>query len=58
MGRGRIVVYNVLGQKVKTLNCNSTEVYWNGRGEKEEKISSGLYYLVYNNKLVRVVKTK
>jgi len=49
--RGELAVYNIKGQKVKTLLSNSAlqkgknEIYWNGVNEKGNKVSAGLYLL-------------
>ncbi len=45
-----ISVYNMLGQKIKNLHSGKKssgahEVTWNGTGNSEEKLSSGIYFL-------------
>ena len=48
-GRAELTVYNIKGQKVKTLideNVTSGEhsVVWNGKNEKGNNVSSGVYF--------------
>ena len=50
-GQVSLVIYNLKGQKVKTLlNQNQAsgryQVIWNGRDDNDRPISSGLYYYV------------
>jgi flagellar hook assembly protein FlgD len=45
----RIDIYNVLGQKVKTLidrreAAGKRSVTWNGKNAKGEDVSSGIYF--------------
>ena len=50
----RIEIYNIKGQKVKTLECNNHviaeatrsfySITWNGTGEKNQPVSSGIYF--------------
>src|SRR3972149_1801965 len=47
--KGELAVYNVLGHKVKTLASGSFSggehaVVWNGRDERGEPLSSGVYF--------------
>ena len=48
-GSVKLTVYNVMGQKVKTLvnsykSTGKFSVKWNGVNEKDTKVSSGLYF--------------
>ncbi|MCB2230547.1 DUF4397 domain-containing protein [bacterium] len=48
-GHAKIEVYNVLGHRVTTLfdgqaGSGTTEVVWNGRNERGETVSSGVYF--------------
>jgi flagellar hook assembly protein FlgD len=45
----RLVIYNVLGQRVKTLVDESQSAgykteWWDGRDEKEDGVASGIYF--------------
>lgn len=44
-----LVIYNLLGQKVRTLinqsqNAGYKAVFWDGEGDKGEKVASGVYF--------------
>ncbi len=48
-----ISIYNLLGQKVKTLldervNSGSHQVFWNGKDEHNKFVSSGIYFYEMN----------
>ena len=58
-----IIIYNVKGQKVKTLVNESTQigtnsVFWNGKDETGKKVSPGLYFykLSVNGRIEAVKK--
>ncbi len=60
-GKVKLVVYNVLGQKVKELLNESRgagyhTVMWNGRNETGEQVSSGLY--IYRIETAKGVQAK
>ncbi|MCK4427085.1 MAG: T9SS type A sorting domain-containing protein, partial [candidate division Zixibacteria bacterium] len=60
-GHVNITVYNILGQKVKTLMDEHQEVghksvNWNGKDGKEKDVASGIYF--YKIKTVGFEKTK
>lgn len=45
----QLTVYNVLGQKVKTIinqhqDAGCKMVYWNGKDDKGNKVASGVYF--------------
>lgn len=47
----RIVIYNTLGQKVRTLDneslvCGRYSLEWDGRNDAGDTVSSGLYFYV------------
>jgi hypothetical protein len=58
-----IVVYNALGQQVRTLlsgfaNAGRSSVYWDGRNNRQARVASGVYFLVFSygsRKIVRKV---
>ena len=48
-GNVKLVIYNVLGQKVRTLvdqyqTSGTYKVYWNGRNEQNAALTSGVYF--------------
>ena len=48
-GRVKIVIYNMLGQKVRTLvdqvqPAGTYQVFWNGRNDQDVALSSGVYF--------------
>ncbi len=48
-GHVKIVVYNILGQRVRTLldekqTAGSKRIIWDGRNERGEEVSSGIYF--------------
>ncbi|NQV18147.1 MAG: T9SS type A sorting domain-containing protein [Armatimonadetes bacterium] len=48
-GRVKLEIYNIKGQKVKTLldchmNQGRSELIWNGRDENDQSVSSGVYF--------------
>lgn len=57
-------IYNVKGQKVKTLyhsampSSSSISVCWDGKDKHNQRVSSGLYYLVMkkNQKIIQIQK--
>jgi len=57
----QIVVYNIFGQKVKTIkdeieDSGNYSVSWDGRGDDGDLLASGMYYYVFasdDNYLVR-----
>jgi flagellar hook assembly protein FlgD len=56
-----ITIYNILGQKVKTLfnqyqNAGYKMVHWNGRDDKGNEIASGVYF--YRIKTPKYSQTK
>lgn len=56
-----INIYNVKGQKVrtllnKTMNPGSHTIEWNGRGNNNESLSSGVYYCTLNSSQGQSVK--
>lgn len=45
----QLTIYNVLGQKVKTIinqhqDAGCKMVYWNGKDDKGNKVASGVYF--------------
>lgn len=59
-GKIKLVIYNILGQKVKTLiddfkDMGSYTVYWNGMNEENNYVSSGvyIYHLTFENTNIR-----
>ncbi len=47
-GMGQLVIYNVMGQKVRTLVSDNVTagmhtVHWDGKNENEHDVSSGIY---------------
>ena len=62
-GNVNIIIYNVLGQKVKTLvisykNSGSYEVKWDGKNNYGDKVSSGIYFyrLILDGKILDTKK--
>jgi hypothetical protein len=62
-GNVQISIYNIKGQKVKTLVKNNSDagrytIVWNGKDTNEREVASGvyLYRLVFNGKNVDVKK--
>ncbi len=60
-GPAKLVVYNVLGQKVKTLfdgslQAGSQKFVWNGKDDNGRQVASGLYF--YQLKTQNTVQTK
>ena len=60
-GKVEIIVYNMLGQKVKTLvnhqqKAGYYSVQWNGTNEQGQNVSSGIYLLVVNAVKQQAVK--
>ncbi|MCB0834841.1 MAG: T9SS type A sorting domain-containing protein, partial [Bacteroidetes bacterium] len=60
-GRVRLVVYNILGQKVRELvdgfkDAGRYEVLWNGRNDKGQLVSSGLY--IYRLESVKGIQSR
>jgi hypothetical protein len=59
-GKVTIIIYNMLGQKVKTLvneeqPAGYHSIKWNGRNDNNQAVSSGTYiYLIKVNSFVRV----
>jgi flagellar hook assembly protein FlgD len=56
-----LVVYNLLGSKVKTLVNNSQaqgeySVVWNGKDDFGKQVSSGIYFYVLKSTSVSIVK--
>jgi len=56
-----LVIYNILGQKVQTLvkgrmDAGSQSVSWDGKDEKGNELSSGIYF--YQLKAGEVKETK
>ena len=56
-----LTIYNILGQKVKTLinqyqNAGHKMVHWNGRDDKGNEIASGVY--LYKMKTPKYSQTK
>ena len=52
-GNAKLIVYNILGQKIKTLYngvayAGTNTVSWNGRNENGELCSSGVYFYKLN----------
>jgi len=47
-----LVIYNSLGQKIKTFNKNNLNYTWFGDSNNNRKVASGLYFIVmiHNNK--------
>jgi hypothetical protein len=48
-GKTEVEIFNVKGQKVKTLlnenlEFGSHSIVWDGRNDKEEQVSSGMYF--------------
>ena len=48
-GQVNLVIYNMLGQKVRTLvnevkTAGTYQVFWNGRNEDGTALSSGVYF--------------
>jgi len=48
-GNVKLVIYNILGQKVRTLvdqhqTTGTYTVYWNGRNDQDVALSSGVYF--------------
>ena len=44
-----LIIYNVLGQKVRTLvdeskKAGNYEVIWDGKNDKGEEVASGIYF--------------
>ena len=59
----KIVIYNVLGQKVKTLSDNQFQsglhkIVWNGTNNKKKKVGSGIYFfrMMIDNKIIQTNK--
>jgi len=59
----RIEIFNIKGQKIKTLNIedyivNIGKAYWNGTDENNKMVSSGVYYskLKINNETKAINK--
>lgn len=56
-GRGRIEIYNLLGEKVKTFDLGTVSpghynTVWDGRSDDGKEVSSGIYsYALYLNQL-------
>jgi hypothetical protein len=49
--RVKLTVYNILGQKVKTLvdeyqSAGYKIIHWNGKNENGEDVSSGIYFYI------------
>jgi len=47
--RVKIAIYNILGQRVKTLidqkqTVGHKRIFWDGKNEKKETVSSGIYF--------------
>jgi 5'-nucleotidase/UDP-sugar diphosphatase len=60
-GEVRLTIYNVLGQRVKVLldeyqRAGTQTVVWDGRNEKGEEVSSGIYF--YKLQVGEFVQTK
>lgn len=60
-GPAKLVIYNVLGQKVKTLfdgslQAGSQKFVWNGKDDTGRQVASGLYF--YQLKTQNTVQTK
>ena len=61
-GRTKVEIYNIRGQKVKTLLCQELDagvhnVTWYGKDENEKRVASGVYlYKVSVNKLEKIKK--
>ena len=57
-----LVIYNILGQKVKTLlnkNCNAGhyDITWNGTNNYGNQVSSGIYlYKIVNGSNTKIKK--
>ncbi|MCD4797019.1 MAG: T9SS type A sorting domain-containing protein, partial [Candidatus Cloacimonetes bacterium] len=48
-GRVKLEIYNIKGQKIKTLlDCHispgRSEMIWNGKDENDQSVSSGVYF--------------
>jgi hypothetical protein len=48
-GQVKIIIYNILGQKVRTLvnevqTAGTYQVYWNGKNDQNSAMSSGVYF--------------
>jgi len=58
----KLIVYNILGQKVKTLvnnpmNAGNHKVVWNGKNDSGQSVSSGVYfYRMTTNKYSKTAK--
>jgi hypothetical protein len=57
----RLAIYNVLGQEIKVLvdgyqNAGSNTVVWDGRNQKGERVSSGIYF--YKLQAGEIVQTR
>jgi len=57
----KIEIYNILGQKVKTLldrkqSSGNKRIVWDGKNEKGQEVSSGIYF--YRVKAGKLVRTK
>ena len=44
-----LIIYNSLGQKIKTFNKNETTFTWYGISDKNRRVSSGIYFAVMKN---------
>ena len=61
-GRTEVAIYNIKGQKVKTLiderlNLGEHSLVWNGKDKKGKQVASGIYfYKVEQNKETKVKK--
>ncbi len=59
-GEAKVAIYNVLGKKIKEFNMKpETYFIWNGRNERNKRLSSGVYFLKVksgNNKPIATAK--
>jgi serine protease AprX len=51
-----LIIYNSLGQKIKTFKNNKTSFIWYGDSDADHRVSSGVYFIVLRTKNSHFIK--
>ncbi|NLO44111.1 MAG: T9SS type A sorting domain-containing protein, partial [Candidatus Cloacimonetes bacterium] len=59
-GEATLDIYNLKGQKVKSIRTRDAKYVWDGKDEKGNSLGAGIYFLREDNhaKPVKIIKLK